>query len=1078
MSGKLNELMENRDAILLAEIGALIHDLGKLSEEFVRSKCIEESDKNWIHHTAVIELDMHRGVKYANDIRRILKNIKININRKTIALYDFILGHHPKNWGRKEKWDKLESFEFEYPAYDKGLILLKFIIASDTFDSEEDKSYCKDPQSVCGIYKSTSFGFEEDVIIPQSLKDERVKIYKVLRDWLDSCNIREIIDKRLKILNKIKESFSKTLGETRRSANDVTLWDHSYMTASMMKALLAQYILCKYFENEDNCKEFLKEVKQADTAPKQIVLNTKPFKIFSVGWNLFEFLKQSHKIPDVIGRIRILEEIRNSIRKIVEEEYALGNSIYEDDFGIYFLIPSVLSDDDLKEVKERIFDVFNEKVGGILLPVFHLEEPNPSEEFRIGKLLTKAMENIGKYVKSHKIELIKAPTWICSWNESVRLSKEKLVCNVCGKGFYCKGDDEKICETCKDIRSKGRVKEISQTVFIDEIAWNPDEKQYENACLLIAKFDLDEWLNGRFVQSLFIREPDKYYDDLNWNSGENLPGLAGVLGKALKDKIKSNVWDEEAEKNVYNAVKSFLHDKVPIIRGNSTKTVALGVIKLIEEEIKDGKTLTDILNREKHEHFISNTAFDFEYLDNLVLSKPPSPSRLMRVWRDTTNFFSTVAKKIEAPDVVACNIRIKDFTLKGKKLVEGLAYIVKIPKLGVSGEVVCEESCEIPEYLRIITPHLSEILINNESKVLDTGIEIYHPESKGLIAIATIDCIVPAGSYKAYRTISISPTLFMAIIPASKSWEIVKMIKDEYVKNFGKVFGKLPLHVGLIYFKRKMPIFVALDSAMRFVNEFESLKGEDELYVIENPRTEDNYAILGLGHAKDWQSFKYTVRIPYKLGDGNPDYYHPYLMVSSSKDSIEIKIDESPIIQKHISKIKEGDIIKMKKYYIDFEFLDSNIRRFDIGKKRKHWLFTNSTNRPKPYLLWDIDNFERLGGLVKKLGLTTTQVMNLYELLIDKLEEWGIHKPPVELSNGTDEDKATAETFKIFVENAIKDVPLGLKVVDGESGKGKISKEDYEFLKESILNGMFFDFVDLWHTILKEKFGERGEENV
>ena len=36
MGDKLKILQNNRDKILLAEIGALIHDLGKLSEDFVK----------------------------------------------------------------------------------------------------------------------------------------------------------------------------------------------------------------------------------------------------------------------------------------------------------------------------------------------------------------------------------------------------------------------------------------------------------------------------------------------------------------------------------------------------------------------------------------------------------------------------------------------------------------------------------------------------------------------------------------------------------------------------------------------------------------------------------------------------------------------------------------------------------------------------------------------------------------------------------------------------------------------------------------------------------------------------------
>jgi len=319
----------------------------------------------------------------------------------------------------------------------------------------------------------------------------------------------------------------------------------------------------------------------------------------------------------------------------------------------------------------------------------------------------------------------------------------------------------------------------------------------------------------------------------------------------------------------------------------------------------------------------------------------------------------------------------------------------------------------------------------------------------------------------------------MAIIPASKSFEIAKMIKEEYTKHFGKVFGKLPLHIGLIYFKRKMPIFTVLDTAKRMINEFENANSIDLLYVISEPKQDDGYTSLTLSPKdtecadKKFRPIKYEVKIPYKLGDGNMDYYHPYLEVENSDDVIEIKTDDKSITQKHVTKLKIDDTIKVKKYCFDFELLDSNIRRFDICKERKHWLFTESRNKPKPYLLWDIGNLERLQELIiEKLELKTTQIMNLYEMLIAKLEEWNICKPSIELLNSSDNNERNiGVVFEKFVENAIKSVPLRLEVVDNDSRKGKISKDDFEFLKYSILSGLFFDFIDLWHTILKKDFG-------
>ena len=268
------------------------------------------------------------------------------------------------------------------------------------------------------------------------------------------------------------------------------------------------------------------------------------------------------------------------------------------------------------------------------------------------------------------------------------------------------------------------------------------------------------------------------------------------------------------------------------------------------------------------------------------------------------------------------------------------------------------------------------------------------------------------------------------------------------------------------------------------LDEFEKSSSNNivRLRVISEPERDNNCVTLTLSPEnpeltnEEFRPIKYEIKVPYKLGDGNTDYYHPYLRVGNPDEAINVKIENETITQKHVTKIKRDDSLEFEKYYFDFVFLDSNVRRFDVGKERRHWLFTESENKPKPYLLWDVDDFERLRKLIADLDLTTTQIMNLYEMLISKLNEWEIRKPPAELLNSENkENKEKAKVFERLVDNAIKSTPLRLKVVESEeTRKGRITKEDYEFLKNLIMSGLFFDFVDLWHTILKRDFGGDG----
>jgi len=316
--------------------------------------------------------------------------------------------------------------------------------------------------------------------------------------------------------------------------------------------------------------------------------------------------------------------------------------------------------------------------------------------------------------------------------------------------------------------------------------------------------------------------------------------------------------------------------------------------------------------------------------------------------------------------------------------------------------------------------------------------------------------------------------------------DIIKLIKKEYEIRFSKVQNRLPIKLGLIAFKRKYPLYIVLDAVKRFLNEeieekiFE-IKRLDRISAEENCKKFDgrlgNYAkIIELSKNRR----KFIAYISYSTGDPSfKDVFYPYAIVKGNSEIETLIYKEysekygigNLVKIKYIPELSEKEEIFFEPSLFDFIFLDSNIRRFDVGRERKHWLFTDSTTKPKPYLLWDIDNFEKLRELIiEKLELTATQVMNLYEVLMSKIEEWDLKDV---------EKLKKDEAFKKFVDNAIKSIPLRLKVVEGEeTSKGEIAKEDYEFLKNSIQNGLFFDFVDLWYTILKFEFKKGGEENV
>jgi len=674
---------------------------------------------------------------------------------------------------------------------------------------------------------------------------------------------------------------------TARAANDVSLWEHSYMTVCIMKALICESIL----------KDEFPVVKDKEEIPGK-----KPFKILSVGWDFFDFISQSHKIPDVTGRIKVLEKVKKEVKKLIETEFLLGNCIYEDDYGLHFLIPA--SFNDKETVKESIYKIFNEETDGILVPYFTLTGAGGS----LVELLPKAKELLENKIKEKRTDFNK-PRWIEKWNDiNVNLLKKKLICNVCGKGFYCEGYVEEICKTCKKIRDEGRKEKPPQTVYIDEIAWN--SKDYENVALVLLNFNLNEWLNGEYIKSLFM---GKAIDEKKLSDGK----IREIIMRRVGPKISKK---ECLSANELDSIKKDINaelNKQCILNGD-VKRIVEDIINPIKDISADkiGENLNSMLTIISDKYIVLTKKQD-------TCKKNPSPSRIMRVWNNTTEFFEELEKCIceKAYALNRCIIGVNNLPQFGAQAWE--AKIIAGDK-NVSGEVIFKKDECIT-----VTPHINDFIEKNKNINLEVEItdkEWTHHQKKFFGKFKEKRTI------KGYRTISLSPNIFMFLIPSSNVVEIIKEAKKRYMAQFGRVYGKLPLNVGAVFFKRKTPFYACLDSARRFINCFED----------ERMREEISFSIKGDPDKKDdvveINADEYALNIPYKLGNGT-DYYHPFIRVNSNSD------------EKHVLCLNKSDNIIIDPSYFDFEFLDISAGRFKISinrdvKKREHPILGKEGTKP------------------------------------------------------------------------------------------------------------------------------------
>lgn len=320
----LEILKRFRRVILACECACLLHDLGKLSSHFIRAKSsdFKETDR----HAGVLEWQdepIPEGVSafLKTPVARFWprKEGKPPYYLKGVNFSHFLSAHHGF-----ERMNNSQEF----------LGFLKFLQACDRKSSAEDKANPSDQakQPYHQTFKSTVFGMEE-ILEPQKLD----KLRRELWSKMGEIHFSNPVSARRRLLPLLGEYFSWGLAETRRSANDLSLFHHSYSVATYLKIGLISYILTGKLPQD------LEEINQA-------VL-----------------------IAEVEGNPK-----RSDLRKLrflFEEKFPCGNFFFQSFNHFYFLVPQALIL--LKEQLERVSQSYLGK--GLSLQFHHL----PGESWKI-----------------------------------------------------------------------------------------------------------------------------------------------------------------------------------------------------------------------------------------------------------------------------------------------------------------------------------------------------------------------------------------------------------------------------------------------------------------------------------------------------------------------------------------------------------------------------------------------------------------------------------------------------------------------------------------------------------------------
>ena len=311
--------------------------------------------------------------------------------------------------------------------------------------------------------------------------------------------------------------------------------------------------------------------------------------------------------------------------------------------------------------------------------------------------------------------------------------------------------------------------------------------------------------------------------------------------------------------------------------------------------------------------------------------------------------------------------------------------------------------------------------------------------------------------YKPYLSIiDPTPVSWQFAIPAEFLPAFMKKIKEEYERNFKWVYGKLPLHIGIIIQDYDKPLYIgikALRKIRRDLEKFDTLK---------TPISATSLKAI----QKELYS-KYAT--PEEVANNTENYYSLYEWNGEGESyRFYLKPNENSLKWIATTNDKENKTFYIYSNTFDFEFLDSNVRRNEIfynGIKRVLFIKSN-----RCYFLEDWKKFVTFKNIFKD---KSSKLHKLISVIYRCLEDW----------NDTDE----ASIRKFLTTSFINILELKKKenkslinelceilemTLEEDREDGKISFNQFQEELQKKINKetmkMFIDMFELWHTALGE----------
>ncbi len=696
----------------------------------------------------------------------------------------------------------------------------------------------------------------------------------------------------------LRKAFLSTLAETRLPNNDVTLWDQSYVAAGLFKSAAVGVLLAP-------CKEW-EDLKQ----------NTR-WRVLTVGLGSRHYEARAVKIGDWTGARRDIDNFFNQVRRLIEVDLAVGSLIYRDDETLAFTFPGLRFHATNQEPKGSLDDASAGALrDAIAKEVETLAESRKFETPPVTLLSDSTRSFIGMVKQLHEMRDTLAVPLQRTWAVPEPTSAGGHGCPVCQvrcNRLHANDRTEnalkqRVCAVCAD-RRKGRLDAWLEgdrdTIWISEVADGNGR-----VALLSFSLDIEAWIDGDHVDSLRAQSIDEC-TRFNATLRDHLNSAdPGKPFSSLVDYVRKKLSSFDKNDPVLCSLQQGYR---------SEANWASFFSKIVED--RSGAPEWGRLDDDRRARWIVHQLF----------RKLPSPGRIYRFWRTAEAFFDDLLVRFREiagahPNPWRTRRLLLDLSGAAEDWEDRETYAFRL------------EGAPIELLYRADLRHF--VTIWNLARCLEADLPMQslpreiRDENGRTLTIQGVHEPDNLASYAPVIPLERSPQRFRVLVPLECASACLETAIEKWQEEFGRVWDRMPLRVGVVAFPRMTPFQAVIESARNL--EAELSETQSEVWRVHDRRPkEGGTSITFVRPDCDLE----TILMPTSLPDGREDVFYPYFCLKDGELRHPRDFQHPRgAVYRHAADLQRGDAVTVHPSRLNTVFLDTTARRFE---KARSWYLSD-----------------------------------------------------------------------------------------------------------------------------------------